>query len=1635
MTNVEIVSGKALWGVICGTYVLPSDEVVGAELQLAAPHLGAGLGAYAKPSRDHYEKWSQTAEATQSEKDFVKRLSQLLNLSAAHSWEIFQLFLLYEFRGAEASLAEVLANQRDEENFMAQLWNFYLGDRLHLLRCLRHIVANTANPQHPYQSLFADFMHDVLDKNGTLGESLVEQVLLCTRMVPPNLQTHGPHLPSHGLHTWLANHLAEMRELLATLLVYYGSTSHILTPDTFKKLVQLAQGGGLGGRHEIQEGLRDSHGPLVEALDATHMLLLILAINADSPTSGHSFCNSGWVSKLDPIMAGLGARTPHLAPLLAWAVLQLRANAQSSPAQPKIYHKLAQRALHGNVFGYLQTALNNTAIKGEELLLRLASSVVYSLVCAASGSLDLDRMGCLPVLNSLAKTCLAQDPPAYLFWAEEGGGAGLLLPQALEVFPHNVEPLLSLATALALANPESCHKVVELLSELPNITWVIPESESQNIQIRGDDCFTTAPLHLMPTVTVPEHTSGMLILKNPLVVVWQMPTNAWQALLAIMKLLDNEVSGGASLPDPRLMTAVSATMRLLSSVLTTLPSQLPALIHFVYQSIGLLSRVSQVSRPPGALVAALLGFLSEVATQQPKLVWTELEGSPLLPFLSTSQTAEIKRGKVDPFLGYRAGRLRALVCGEEAATGSYPILCSYTGLLTAAIKGDISSGSVSGGIVFMAREVAGTLLRWCYSSQDERETVLDRCLALLHHTLEGSNMDSSVRDLVVRQLVDRSSAGQTLLSVVVSGASLESALNHPTHSPISTHAHRLTRTAQMALSILHRLVGEESSMSGLSQLLRAAPSLGVTLGGGGRSQGSGSPPHLALTVALYAHQRLNPRLSYLALRTLTRFAQKLDVPLVACFGGEADGIRDALLRRLDSATEDVRVKVALLRLLTASTTRQQGLTNAFLTPPEKLLDPLTSLANPSTRNESGRELALAIVELLDALWSEKYTTATMYLQDKEVFWKALIHPLTTERPGEVSDAVVGHTLKVFARHLFLFPSGHTPSTCLKSAMDQLCNSDTGTICLWSKHITMSLESGSGSNKDVRELLLPAWRDFLVVLVARAKSWLTDHQKVSLASDILHALIHQLELETADEPLTILLAELYLSLVKHCGKQLAEKADVFIKIGKLLMLVQGAVMSTPTHCQLLILGAALRMVTLTEVSQQSQGQVLALLSPVVGLVQQHGRLAGPKTHSCTSAATLGLATSILHQCLLRCNEETAHQHLAHSPVVHALLHAVEIYMKNGEEEVVGELLRLLATLSRISPFSEELSTHALSSTLTLVIPPSKTNLLSEVVWAVVWGVMREGVGGVEGGVNVAAVHLSALCGSLAAPYRQPRLALATAALVTALTPHASLWTVMHPVSHSQLTAATTRCIHLTTHLLCTPRVVQMELSGEKSISSSATSSSISAVSDPSTMSATASITANTTAVLNQMLQVLCACLGAIRSSGPDLTDLLCGPGIDVGAWMLYFHPSFRPVSAYDPNAQPSLASLTSVLDLYDSHASKESRGVSPCRGGAPEVGLCMRVLATCAEQALLLLLTQATLALMSPETPPRDAIRVRHGLADEMNSFFMRWLGRRPVVSPLPSTSTGVSGVSSSVQIDLTYLRLAQQLIGRLGATK
>lgn len=70
-------------------------------------------------------------------------------------------------------------------------------------------------------------------------------------------------------------------------------------------------------------------------------------------------------------------------------------------------------------------------------------------------------------------------------------------------------------------------------------------------------------------------------------------------------------------------------------------------------------------------------------------------------------------------------------------------VCVYVlqcGLNTCVLQSGVRTGSVQGGVVFMAREVTGVLMRWCYRTEEERDKLFECCLTLLHHTLEDSGL-------------------------------------------------------------------------------------------------------------------------------------------------------------------------------------------------------------------------------------------------------------------------------------------------------------------------------------------------------------------------------------------------------------------------------------------------------------------------------------------------------------------------------------------------------------------------------------------------------------------------------------------------------------------------------------------------------------------------------------------------------------------------------------------------------------------------------------------------------------------------------------------------------------------------------
>ena len=63
---------------MCGTYILPSDEVVGEELEAATVNLKNGLLHFEPFTQEDHDKWIKQVKLKDNQKSFVARLGKML---------------------------------------------------------------------------------------------------------------------------------------------------------------------------------------------------------------------------------------------------------------------------------------------------------------------------------------------------------------------------------------------------------------------------------------------------------------------------------------------------------------------------------------------------------------------------------------------------------------------------------------------------------------------------------------------------------------------------------------------------------------------------------------------------------------------------------------------------------------------------------------------------------------------------------------------------------------------------------------------------------------------------------------------------------------------------------------------------------------------------------------------------------------------------------------------------------------------------------------------------------------------------------------------------------------------------------------------------------------------------------------------------------------------------------------------------------------------------------------------------------------------------------------------------------------------------------------------------------------------
>ncbi|XP_035230913.1 nucleoporin NUP188 homolog [Stegodyphus dumicola] len=137
---------------------------------------------------------------------------------------------------------------------------------------------------------------------------------------------------------------------------------------------------------------------------------------------------------------------------------------------------------------------------------------------------------------------------------------------------------------------------------------------------------------------------------------------------------------------------------------------------------------------------------------------------------------------------------------------------------------------------------------------------------------------------------------------------------------------QVTSMIRLSLSVLNRLLLLRNNVTLMSSKRETTPLEAVLFS----TPGHVTQPQVVLMVAHYAFQRYNPRLATLAVQLLKRFAKEFPMSLLACFGSEAEAIRDHFLARLRSLYEDIRLKVSILEFLTVCVAQQPGLIEMFI---------------------------------------------------------------------------------------------------------------------------------------------------------------------------------------------------------------------------------------------------------------------------------------------------------------------------------------------------------------------------------------------------------------------------------------------------------------------------------------------------------------------------------------------------------------------------------------------------------------------------------------------------------------------------------------------------------------------------------
>ncbi|XP_076014771.1 nucleoporin NUP188 [Genypterus blacodes] len=1188
-------SSRELWTILLGRSALREPAQIEAELERHWDRLHQGLTYYKPPSSSSAGKVKENKDVAKSLKEFGLRISKLLGLDEQQSVQLLQCYLQEDYRGTRNSLKGVLQDDRQSQALLLKIADYYYEERVCLLRCVLLLLTYFQDERHPYRAEYCNCVNK-LEKD--LVSNYQSQFETLFKAEAPTWETHGNLMTERQVSRWFLQCLREQSLLLEIIFLYYAYFE--MSPSDLLSFTKMFKEQGFGLRQTNRHLVNKSMDALVDRIGYLSSLILVEGMDIDflhkcaleDCTVQHQFSNAADIIKeMDQLLLTFGDIPHHGPVLLAWVLLRhtLRPE-ESSP----VVRRIGNTALQLGVFKYLSAMLKGLGLSGNNCTASTAKMCIYGLLSFVVTSFEEESLQadgvatqCSHLIDAACEV-LSAPSLAEVFWEMKPNmGLGMILDSAVGMFPHKIGPLLQLLTVL-LSNKSTVKKVYNFLDKMSFYTQVY-KHKPNDIVSKDDGTLwrRQTPKLLYPlgvgqtNLWMPQGVLGQVVIggEQGYMVRWEHSYSSWTLFTCEVEMLLHVVSTADVLAH---CARVKPILDLVHKIISTDWTVSDCLLPLTSRIYMLLQRLTSVINPPVDVIASCVNCLTVLAARMPGKVWSSLHHTGFLPFASSPLATMAQSVSAE---GMKAGNYGNLLVQIEQPRGEYDVTIAFLRLITSLVKGQLGSTQSKGLIpcvLLVLKEMLPTYHKWRYNTYGVRERIGCLILELIHAILnlspEGENQGSTptLQSLCIYSLAN-TEAGQAVVNIMGVGVdTIDIVLAaHPSSGGSEGPGQILIQTVKLAFSVTNNVIRLKPPSDVVSPLEQAL------------TQHGGNGNNLIAVLAKYIYHKHDPALPRLAIQLLKRLATVAPMSVYACLGSDATAIRDAFLTRLQSKTEDMRIKVMILEFLTVAVETQPGLIELFLNlevkdgskgSKEFLLGEWSCLQVVLDLIDSKQQgkywcpplLHRAALAFLLALWQDRRDSAISVLRTKERFWENLTTPLfgTLPPPSDTTEPCVLETcafvMKIIGLEIYYVVSGPLEKS-LKDGLQKFSNGRRYEY--WSQyvkslvcHMAQAEEDGICSFPET-QMLISAWRMLLILSTVHADVMQVtdDATKLKLFMDVLDGTKATLTVPTSEPCLRLgsMMATLLLILLKQWKSVVATAPDILSPLSLILESVQQA----------------------------------------------------------------------------------------------------------------------------------------------------------------------------------------------------------------------------------------------------------------------------------------------------------------------------------------------------------------------------------------------------------------------------------------------------------------------------------------------